>query len=88
MIKLFVVPKLTLYKGHLLFQLFHNKLINLYKNKNINNLFEFVKKEVTFYYQWIIVNDYLPKLVDNNILDSIFKNGTKFYDSKKFKNCM
>ena len=71
---------------HLLFQLFHNKLINKYKKENVENLFEYVKKEVTFYYQWIIVNDFLPKLIDNSILDSIFKYGTKFFDSKKSHN--
>ena len=73
---------------HLLFQLFHNKLVNKYKKENVENVFEYVKKEVTFYYQWIIVNDFLPKLIDNSILDSIFKYGTKFFDSKKSNNCI
>lgn len=70
---------------HVLFLLFHNKLIDYYADKdNIPNLFEFVKKEVIFYYQWIIVNDFLSRLIDNDILNSICKYSTKYYSISKF----
>ena len=64
---------------HYIFLLFHNKLINYYlnKNKNIKNIFEYTKQQVIYYYQWIIVNDFLPKIIDNDILNKIFKNEVK-----------
>ena len=70
---------------HLLFQLFHNKLIDYYSSKNITHLFEFVKREVIFHYQWIIMNEYLPKIVDNDIIKSIIKYGNRFFCIKKKK---
>ena len=73
---------------HYLFQLFHNKLIDEFSNKNIQDVFKLVRREVTFYYQWIIVNDYLSRLIDNDVLDSIFKYGTKFYSPTKYEYCI
>ena len=52
---------------------FHNNC-RLLKPTIKNNLFEFVKEQVTFYYQWIIINDWLPRWVDNNIIESFHYN--------------
>lgn len=62
---------------HLLFQLFHNKLIKKYKATKAN-VYSYVKQEVIRYYQWIILNDFLPRLVDHDILESIKSGGVKF----------
>lgn len=69
---------------HLLFQLFHNKLIKKYKNSK-SDVYSFVRMEVIRYYQWIILNDYLPKIVDNDILETIKCNDNKFIDYSKTK---
>ena len=50
---------------HILFMMFHNKLYSYYTKNNKSNykpkeIFDLVKKEVTYYWQWIIVNDILP----------------------------
>ena len=74
---------------HVLFLLFHNKLIDYYSNRNdIPNLFEFVKKEVIYYFQWIIVNDFLSRLIDNDILNSICKHKPKYYSLSKMNGCI
>ena len=58
---------------HLLFMKFHNKLIDFYKPTIAKaNLFKFVKQQVIFHYQWLIVNDFLPRWVDNNIIEELF----------------
>jgi len=68
--------------------LFHNKLVDKYANDGHDDLFGYVKKQVIWYYQWIVVNDYLPKLIDNNILEKILTEGTTFYNAKKYKNAL
>ena len=58
---------------HLLFMKFHNKLVDFYKPTIAKeNLFAFVKKQVIFHYQWLIVNDFLPRWVDNSIIEQLF----------------
>ena len=69
---------------HILFMMFHNKLYSEYTKNNKSNytekqIFDLVKKEVTYYWQWIIVNDILPRIVDNDILEAIFQKGTQIY---------
>ena len=66
-----------------LFMKFHNKLIDVYKCNNSipkNQLFKFVKKQVVFYYQWLIINDFLPRVVDNAIITKYFDNCSFTYD--------
>lgn len=58
---------------HLLFMKFHNKLIDFYKPTiEKSKLFKFVKQQVIYHYQWLIVNDFLPRWVDNNIIQELF----------------
>ena len=68
---------------HILFMKFHNKLIDFYKPTIKDNLFKFVKKQVTFYYQWLIINDFLPRWVDNNIIEELFTNFNFIYQPNK-----
>lgn len=74
---------------HVLFLLFHNKLVDYYSDRtDISNIFNFVKKEVIYYFQWIIVNDYLSRLIDNDILNSICKHKPKYYSLSKMDGCI
>ena len=75
-----VTTPTTFMSNALLFQLFHNKLIKQYKTIK-SNVYTFVKHEVQMYYQWIILNDILPKLVDHDILEAIKCNGTKYINA-------
>ena len=71
---------LVLSELDILFKLLHNKLMKNNTTKNIIKRFNIVKKEVIYTYQWIIVYDFLYKLIDNNILDTIFESKEKYYD--------
>lgn len=51
---------------HLLFQKLHNYLLNSYQN------FDEAKKYTQWHYQWLILNEFLPKIIKPDILSSIF----------------
>ncbi len=70
---------------HLAFLMFHNRAVEVLKNKktpNPNNFFE-AQKQLRWMYQWIVVNDYLPRVVGQGIVNDILENGRRFYDWKK-----
>jgi Animal haem peroxidase len=41
--------------------------------------FHRAKRLVRWHYQWLVLNDFLPNLVDQNVLDDIKTNGRVFY---------
>ena len=57
----------------LLFIKFHNKVLIRHGD------FKRTRREVTWHYQWIVVNDFLRKFVGDKIVDDILDNGNKFY---------
>lgn len=73
---------------HLIWMMFHNKLFDYFKkaNPDLSNdeIFTIARKEVTYHYQWIIINDYLPRLIDNKLLDDILEKGNKIYNIDKY----
>ncbi len=46
---------------------FHNRLVDL----NPNKTFEEVQELVRWHYQWIVLHDFLPRIVRNHILDDV-----------------
>ena len=38
------------------------------------------RKSVTLHYQWLIRHDYLPRIVQENVLDDVFTNGRKLVE--------
>lgn len=43
-------------------------------------LFHKARRLVRWHYQWIVLNDFLPKIIDPNVLTDIRTNGRRFYD--------
>lgn len=64
----------------LLFQKFHNKLIN---EKGLN--FEESKQTVTWHYQSIVKNEFLPKIIGEERLKLIENNGRKLFTASKIE---
>jgi len=64
----------------LLFQKFHNKLVN---EKGLN--FEEAKQTVTWHYQSIVKNEFLPKIIGENRLKLIKTNGRKLFTASKIE---
>jgi hypothetical protein len=69
---------------HLAFLKFHNKLVTetipardpqMTKDRR----FAAARREVTWHYQWIVLHDFLSRLIDKAALEDVLSNGRKFY---------
>jgi Animal haem peroxidase len=59
----------------------HNRLVELARERGVapRDVFETARRETVWHYQWVIVNDYLPRLVGADLVDSILQSGPRFY---------
>ncbi|MDP9332383.1 MAG: heme peroxidase family protein [Actinomycetota bacterium] len=60
-----------------LFLRFHNKMLSVVPNtfEESGDFFAEVQRQVRQYYQWIVIHDFLPRIVGQHTLDKIFPNG-------------
>jgi len=65
----------------LLFQKFHNKLVN---EKGLS--FDDAKQTVTWHYQSIVRNEFLPQIIGNERLKSIITSGRKLFKVNRIEN--
>src|SRR4029077_12933788 len=63
-----------------LFHRFHNRTVQ----DNPDLTFEQIQKRVRFHYQYVVLNDFLPRIVQSNVLKDL-KNETGQYEAKKLK---
>jgi Animal haem peroxidase len=63
---------------HLAFLKFHNAVIG--RLPDADDAFEEAKRLVTWHYQWIVLNDFLPRIVDPAVRDDVLKNGRKLFE--------
>ena len=70
---------------HVAFIKFHNKVIDLYseefakENTPLDEQFNIVRREVVRHYQWIVLKDFLPKIIDPKILDYVVNTECKHF---------
>jgi Animal haem peroxidase len=59
----------------------HNRLVERARERGVSgaDAFETARRETIWHYQWVIVNDYLPRLVGAELVDSILERGPRFY---------
>ena len=59
----------------------HNRLVELARERGVrgSDVFEMAQRETIWHYQWVIVNDYLPRLVGAEVVDSVLEHGPRFY---------
>jgi hypothetical protein len=59
----------------------HNRLVELSRDRGLAgaDVFETAKRETVWHYQWVIVNDYLRRLVGTELVDSVLEEGPRFY---------
>jgi hypothetical protein len=62
-----------------LFLRFHNRLVDDHQNL----AFEEIQQLLRFHYQYIVLHDFLPRIVSKGVLDQLKTNG--FYDQTKLK---
>jgi hypothetical protein len=76
---------LAVAQTHLAFLKFHNKRADASPEKS----FEEIKRDVVLHYQAIVLTDFLPRVMQQDILQDVLENGRKFYtDTEKHKDCM
>lgn len=66
---------------HLAFLRFHNKVVDKIQadGKIVRSVFEDARELVQWHYQWIVVHDFLKRIVKETIVADILKNGREFY---------
>jgi Animal haem peroxidase len=59
----------------------HNRLVEEARERGIAGpeVFDSAQRETIWHYQWVIVNDYLPRLVGAELVDSVLEHGARFY---------
>lgn len=71
---------------HVAFLKFHNKVLAGLKNGTIErrspirkSIFEEARDIVVWHYQWIVLHDFLRRILDGKQIDSVLESGRKFY---------
>lgn len=59
----------------------HNRLVDRLRADGVpeSELFDDARRALIWHYQWVILNDFLPKLVGNTMTASVLQNGLRFY---------
>ena len=59
----------------------HNRLVELARERGLTGAeaFETARRETIWHYQWVIIHDYLPRLVGAELVDSVLEHGPRFY---------
>lgn len=65
------------------FMRFHNAVVKYLNAGDSTETFEKARKVVIKHYQWIILNDYLPRVIKKSVLNDVLNNGSQFYFPNK-----
>jgi hypothetical protein len=67
---------------HLAFIRFHNAVVDhlLPGSKDANQVFDDAQRLVRWHYQWIILHEYLPRIVGRKLVDNILETSRRHYD--------
>jgi Animal haem peroxidase len=63
----------------------HNHLVDRLREEGIDgqHIFDAARRALTWHYQWIIVNDFLPRLVGSSSVNAILAGGPRFYQPER-----
>ncbi len=77
---------LVVAQTHLAFIRFHNAVVDKLASEGTPSflLFERARRRVVRHYQWMLRNDFLPRIVDPAIVDDVFTNGRQFFEPFTF----
>ncbi|HEV2783784.1 MAG TPA: heme peroxidase family protein [Actinophytocola sp.] len=66
---------------HAAFLLFHNRVVDHVRSQGVpaDQVFNEARRLVTWHYQWIIVNEFLPQIITFGIVQDILAHGRRFY---------
>jgi hypothetical protein len=74
---------LVVAQTHLAFIRFHNRVVEELALKGLTGrrLFTTAREQVVRHYQWMLRTDFLPRIVDPEIVDDVFTNGRRFFEA-------
>jgi hypothetical protein len=76
---------LTLAQTHVAFIHFHNRVYDALrareenKNRTPAQVFELAREQVVRHFQWVILHDFLPRLVRADVLDCVMRHGLHWF---------
>jgi LysM repeat protein len=72
---------LAVAQTHLAFLKFHNVVTAMLAETGLSGkeLFERARRTVTLHYQWIVLHDFLPRVVETTVLADVLNGGRKFF---------
>ena len=72
---------LAVAQTHVAFSKFHNNVVAVLKEEGTppDKLFARARTEVIRHFQWLVLNDFLPRIVDTSVLDCVLKHGRKWF---------
>lgn len=67
---------------HSAFIRFHNRFVTELADKGVSSavLFESAREAVVKHYQWMLVHDFLPRIVEGSVIDEVFSKGRKHFE--------
>ncbi|GAA3918022.1 myeloperoxidase [Amorphoplanes auranticolor] len=67
---------------HLAFIRFHNRVVDQLADQGVPSaiLFERARETVVRHYQWMLRTDFLPRIVDREIVEDVFTTGRRFFE--------
>lgn len=80
---------LAVAQTHLAFIRFHNRVVDQVERENTpaHAVFERARRRVTKHYQWMLRHDFLPRIVDEAILDDVFRCGRRHFERHPQPGC-
>ena len=70
---------------HMLFQRFHNRMVDYVSRYcPYNEIFQEARRLTVWYYQWLILHEYLYKITDWTVFEDILLQGPKYFDCPDF----
>lgn len=74
---------LVVAQTHLAFLKFHNVVATRLAETGLSGsaLFEQARRAVTLHYQWIVLHDFLPRVVEPTILAGVINGGRRFFET-------
>jgi hypothetical protein len=67
---------------HCAFAAFHNRAVDHVRGEGVNHaaeVFEAARRLTTWHYHWLIVTEFLPQIVGQQMVDRVLRHGRRFY---------
>jgi hypothetical protein len=64
---------------HVAFLRAHNRIVDHLRAQGVDDVFEHARGAMIWHYQWVIVHDFLPRLVGRPLVDDVLGNGGRWY---------